>query len=217
MSTGEEPTRPPKDYDLDDVLAGFDDLEETVTSTEERDEVQRVRRMLERVPGREHIYKYTTRDIAEGFVGGIVFALPLLVEDGVFEIAEWFVAHTIGPIPLFLLLNAIAVITLVAGLLYFTDIRSVKVRLLFGFLPKRLAGILIISFLVATLSMLMWGRLHAGDPTQLENLARITIIWAAAALGSTLGDILPGESQGEDLATLISDLGDGGEWYGGTE
>lgn len=198
-------------YDLGDVFEQLEELENTVSSSDERREVRRTRRMLERVPGAENIWKYTSRDVAEGFVGGIIFSLPLLVEDGVFEIAEWFLAITLGPIPVFLVINVLFVISLVAGLLYYTDIREVNVRLLFGFLPKRLVAVLLISFLVAAGTMLMWGRLHADDPTNLEMLARITVIWAAAGLGATLGDILPGESKGEDLAEMIGDLGDGGE------
>ena len=197
------------EYELRDVFEQLDELEESVTSSEERTEVQRTRRMLERVPGRKRIKKYTTRDIAEGFVGGIIFALPLLVEDGVFEIAEWFVEFTLGAIPIFLLVNVAFIISITAGLLYFTDIRDVQVRLLFGFLPKRLTGALLISFVVATGTMLMWGRLHADDPAAFEQFARITVIWAAAALGATLGDILPGESKGDDLAQRIAEIGDG--------
>ena len=101
------------------------------------------------------------------------------------------------------------VIALVAGLLYYTDIRDVQMRRLFGFLPKRLTATLIVSFFVAFVTMLMWGRLHEEDPTTLEQFSRVTVIWAAAALGATLGDILPGESKGQDLVELVGELGDG--------
>lgn len=197
-------------YELQDVLNQLDQLEQTVSSSEERREVRQTRRMLERVPGSDRIKKYTSRDIAEGFVGGIIFSVPLLVEDGVFEIAEWFASTTVGQVPIFLVINILFIGCLSAGLLYYTDIRDVQIRLLFGFIPKRLTGVLLISFLVAAGTMLMWGRLHADNPTNLELFARITVIWAAAALGATLGDILPGESKGEDLATMISEMGDGG-------
>jgi len=59
--------------------------------------------------------------------------------------------------------------------------------------------------------MFMWGRLHEENPTTLEQFGRVTVIWAAAALGATLGDILPGESKGQDLAEMIGDLGDGSD------
>ncbi|MES3516216.1 MAG: DUF2391 domain-containing protein [Natronomonas sp.] len=198
-----------RSYDIDDVLEQLNELEGSVSSSEERREVRRARRMLERVPGSDRIRKYTTRDVAEGFVGGIIFALPLLVEDGVFEIAEWFAATSVGPIPIFLLFNILFVVVLTAGLLYYTDIRDVQIRWLFGFIPKRLTGVLLISIGVAAASMFLWGRLHSEDPTTLEQFSRVTVIWAAAALGATLGDILPGESEGGDIGTMLSEIGDG--------
>lgn len=205
MSDAEESRSTSTDYAIADVMEQLEELEETVDSSDERREVRRAKRMLEHVPGEKHIRKYTSRDIAEGFVGGIVFSLPLLVEDGVFEIAEWFTTITVGPIPVFFILNALFVIGLVGGLLYYTDIREVQMRPLFGLIPKRLVAILVISFVVAAMTMLMWGRLHEEDPTAIEALARITVIWAAAALGATLGDILPGESRGEDLGQLVAE------------
>ena len=194
----------PTDYNLDDVYKQLQLLEATVTSDEERREVRRARKMLKRVPGSDRISKYTTRDMGESFVGGIVFSLPLLVEDGVFEIAEWFAEHTIANIPVFLALNVLFVITLTAGLLYAVDFREVKItNPLFGFIPRRLVGVLAISFIVAAGTMFMWGRLHEEDPSTVEQFNRITVIWAAAALGAVLADILPGESKGEDLSEIL--------------
>lgn len=188
------------DYDIDDVLRQLERLEDTVDEDQERQEVQRTRRMLARVPGSDRIHKYTSRDVAEGFVGGIVFSLPLLVEDGVFEIAEWFAGVSVGPVPIFLTLNVVFIVVLTAGLLYATDIRDVRnVNPILGVIPRRLVAVLVISFVVAAGMMYMWGRLHEEDPTALEALGRITVIWAASALGAVLADILPGESQGEHL------------------
>jgi len=215
-SEKEQPERPPND-ELQDVFDQLDELEQTVTSSEERREVRQTRRLLERVPGRKRISKYTTRDVAEGFVGGIIFALPLLVEDGVFEIADWFLEVTVASIPVFLLVNFVFVVSLVGGLLHFTDIRDIPMTRMFGLIPKRLTAILVISLLVSFLTMLMWGRLHEEDPTTVEQFSRVTVIWAAAALGASLGDILPGESNGADLATLIGDLGDDDDKKDGSE
>jgi len=196
----------PVDYDIEDVFAQLERLEATVTSEDEQREVERTRRMLEHVPGSDHIRKYTTRDIGEAFVGGILFALPLLVEGGVFEIAEWFTEATVGSVPVFLVTNVLFILVLTTGLLYAVDIRTVRItNPIFGFVPRRLVGVLAVSLLVAAGTMLMWGRLHEGDPTTLEQVSRITVVWAAAALGAVLGDILPGESQGQDISNLIDD------------
>lgn len=194
------------EYEIDDVYKQLQHLEATVTSEAEKTEVRRARRMLKRVPGSDKISKYTTRDVGEGAVGGILFAVPLLVEDGVFEIAEWFAEHVIAGIPIFLVINVLFIITLTAGVLYAVDFRTVQItNPLFGFIPRRLVGVLIVSFLVAAGTMLMWGRLHADDPTMVEQFNRITVIWAAAALGAVLGDIIPGESKGTDMSELIGE------------
>jgi len=47
--------------------------------------------------------------------------------------------------------------------------------------------------------MVTWGRLFLDDPMNTAAFARITVVWAAAALGASLGDIHPGESKGTDL------------------
>lgn len=208
-STGQSSDTTADDYEMRDVFEQLDELEETVTSPEERREVRRTRRMLERVPGSGRIRTYTTRDVAEGVVGGILFSLPLLVEDGVFQIAEWFLETRVAGLPVFLAANVVAILCLTAGLLYLTDIREVEVQYVFGFLPKRLTASLILSFLVAAVTMFLWGRLHAaGDPTNLDIFARITVVWTAAALGATLGDILPGESDGLEIDRLLDRIGD---------
>lgn len=195
-----EVDRPSTDVHVDQVLKELEQLERTVSEDHEREEVQRVRDMLEYVPGTRIIHKYTSRDIGEAFIGGLVFSLPLLVEDGVFDIAEWFVEYTIGPIPLFLTINLVFIVAVVTGLLYAIDFREVRiVNPILGFIPRRLVGILMISALCAFGMMFLWGRLHEGDPTTLESVARGTIIWTSAGLGAVLADILPGESKGEDI------------------
>lgn len=200
---------PPEDIAVNDILDQLKSLEETITTSEQREELHRTRRMLKRMPGgeelEERITKYTTRDIGEAFVGSIIFALPLLVEDGVFEIAEHLLEFLVVGIPVFLIANVLFVIALTAGLIYAVDVREVKIsNPILGFLPRRLVGVLTISFLTAAGLMLMWGRTFADDPTNIEVLSRITVIWVAAALGASLGDILPGESKGTDLT--ISNL-----------
>lgn len=193
--------------DVSDVMRQLDELEQTVDSSNERRDVRRIKTMLHVIPGRKTIRKYTGRDVAEGFVGGIVFSLPLLVEDGVFEIAEWFASWWVGPIPIMLVANVLFITVIVAGLLYYTDFREIKEHPILGFIPRRLVALLVISLVVAAGSMFLWGRLHEEDPTQLEQVGRITVIWAAAALGATLGDMLPGESTGRDLQSAFSEDG----------
>lgn len=189
---------------VSDVLTQLEELEETITTSEQRQELRQTKHLLERMPGgglfNEQIDKYTGRDMGEAFVGSIIFALPLLVEDGVFEIANHLLSVTMGGVPVFLLLNILFVITLATKLIYVVDIREVKItNPVLGVIPRRLIGVLSISFLTTAGLMILWGRVGVDNLATLEMVARITVIWAAAALGASLGDILPGESKGADL------------------
>lgn len=213
----EQDSQQPTDRDIAvaDVLEQLDNLEERITTEEARSELHEARSMLVELPGsrrlEERITKYTSRDMGEAFVGSIIFALPLLVEGGVFEIASYFVDRSVAGVPVFLFANIVFVVALTTGLLYAVDFREIQVSSpIFGIVPRRLTGVLLVSVLTTAGLMLMWGRAFEEDPTTLEAVGRVTVIWAAAALGASLGDILPGESKGTDLtrenvSELISD------------
>ena len=197
---------------IDEVLEQLDELEETVDTEAELEEVADVRQAIERLPGGafvgERIERYTTRDVAESFVGSILISLPLLVEDGVFDIADHFLAHTIAGVPVWLVANVAFVVALTWGLLYWADFRDVRnTRPVLGVVPRRLVGVLAISLFTATLTMTLWGRVDDwADP--MVAFARISVIWAAAAFGAAIGDILPGESRGTDLGDIPGGVGD---------
>ncbi len=199
--------------DIDDLLAELDSLQRAVDEPHEREQVRRTISLVERMPGSAafttRISKYTTRDVAESVVGGILLSLPLLVEDGVFDIAEWFVATTVGPVPVLLAANALFVVGVTAGILYYADFRDVRVENpILGVVPHRLIGVLTVSFLVAASMMFLWGRLHEGDPSGMEVLGRVTVIWAASSFGAVLGDILPGESEGRGVGERVEAIGE---------
>lgn len=188
------------DVDVDDVLSHLRHLEGKVTDAEHREDIEHARRLLRHLPGSDNIQKYTTRDMGEALVGSIIFALPLLVEDGVFLIADHFLSRPVAGVPVYLLGNVAFVLALTTGLLYAVDFREVRiVNPIFGVVPRRLVGVLTISLLATAGLMLLWGRMFLDDPTPAAAFARVTVIWAAAALGASLGDILPGESKGTDL------------------
>lgn len=212
----EEPTDPARESstapaDIEAVLGQLDELESTATTAAQRQQIDATRSLIERLPGKRfvdhQIDKYTSRDVGEAVVGSIVFALPLLVEDGVFEIADHFVEFLVAGVPVFLLANVVFVCGLTAGVIYGVDVREVRItNPIFGVIPRRLVGVLGVSLLMTTMLMTMWGRLFVDDPSTMAMVARITVIWAAAALGASLGDILPGESKGTDLSlSALSD------------
>ncbi|MDZ5811788.1 DUF2391 domain-containing protein [Halorubrum sp. AD140] len=201
----------PENPDINDLLAKLDALSDTVDAEDEREKVRQTISLVERMPGsaafRIRITKYTSRDMAEAFVGAVLFALPLLVEGGVFEIAAWFAAVTPGGVPVFLLAHVAFVLVMTAGLLYFADFRQIEIsHPIFGLIPRRYAGILLVSLFTSVFMLFLWGRLHEGDPTTLERVSRVAVVWAGAAFGASLGDILPGESQGQDINDLDLDF-----------
>lgn len=152
------------------------------------------------------INKYTTRDVAEAFVGSIIFAIPLLVEDGVFEVASYFLSIQIWQFPVFFLLNTIFVLFILWALIYWTGPQDVRMnRPIFGVIPRRLVGVAVISFLTAAALMTMWGRVgNWSDP--IGAVARVSVVWSVASFGAALGDILPGESSGSDINDELADF-----------
>jgi uncharacterized membrane protein len=200
------------DSALVEALHGeFDDLESVVGDDTERQEVNRIREQtveatLDDVFG-DRIQKYTSRDIAEAFVGSIFFAIPFLVEDGVFDVAEFFLSFQIGVFPVFFLVNTAFVLLMILALVYWAGPQDVQVnRPIFGFIPRRLVGIATVSFLTAAALMTMWGRVEWNEPV--VALARISVVWTVASFGASLGDILPGESSGDDINDDLAALGE---------
>jgi len=202
---GERPERQARERrGVEDLVDHLEELEQTVDSEAEREQVRHAIGVASRIPGSdfvsERIQKYTTRDVAEAFVGGILISMPMLVEDGVFVIADHLAKEWVAGLPVYFLANVAFVVVMTVGLLYWADIRQVQItNPIFGVLPRRLVGVLLISFLTALGLMAMWGRLWPDDPTTFELVARVTVVWTAAAFGAALGDILPGESEGHDI------------------
>lgn len=155
----------------------------------------------------EGIRKYTSRDIAEAFVGSIFFSIPFLVEDGVFDVAAYFLSFRLVGFPVFFIANTTFVLGMVGVLVYWAGPRDVTVsRPLFGIVPRRMVGISIVSFLTAAALMTMWGRIAWAEPV--VAVARVSVVWSVASFGAALGDVLPGESSGDDINDDLDQLGD---------
>jgi uncharacterized membrane protein len=187
---------------VDAVLDHLEDLENTVDDPEEREEVRHAISLVESLPLGGRIEKYTTRDMAQAFVGSILFSVPLLVEGGVDEIAAHFLASTLGGMPVFFVGNVLFSVFLTGSLIYWADIRDVRVhKPLFGFVPRRLLGVLVIALLTSAFTMTLWGRVEWSEPA--VAVSRVTVVWTVASFGGALGDILPGESDGEDINEIL--------------
>jgi hypothetical protein len=69
----------------------------------------------------------------------------------------------------FLFTNSLFIVALTTGLLHAVDFREVRItNPILGVVPRRLAGVLGISFLTAAGLMVMWGRMFEGGPTAVE-------------------------------------------------
>jgi len=190
----------------------FDDLESSVDTVEAGREVQRIREKtvestLDATFG-DRIQKYTSRDIAEAFVGSIFFSVPFLVEDGVFDVADYFLSFQVGVFPVFFVVNTAFVLVMILLLVYWAGPQDVQMsRPILGFVPRRLVGISVVSFLTAAALMTMWGRVDAWEDPVVA-VARVSVVWTVASFGAALGDILPGESSGDDINDDLAALGD---------
>lgn len=205
----EEPT-PVVEPTAAEVVEKLESLEESVDSPEERQRARRIRRLGEGLYQIERqalgnverrIQRYTTRDVVESFVGSTIFSVPLLVEGGVFDIGEHFATSLVYGVPVYFLVNLAFVGTVTYGMLYYAEFREVEMTYLFGVVPRRLAAVLVISFLTAAGTMAMWGRLDPAEP--FLAVCQVSVVWTAGAFGAGLGDILPGQSDGRDLGDVV--------------
>ncbi|WP_435178088.1 DUF2391 domain-containing protein [Halorussus sp. AFM4] len=181
---------PPADPEIEDLLDELETLEETVDDPDEREQVRETMRMARRVstPGAfgRVIRGFDRHDAAEALVGSVVVGVPMLVEGGTLEVGEFIAAN-----PWAFGVTLVGTVGLVIGVLYVAEIQQVEIhRPLFGVVPRRLAGVLTISFATAFVMMTAWGRVSWTDPWLA--LCQIVVAFAPMALGGALGDILPG-------------------------
>ena len=180
----EEPT-------IDDVYEQLETLEETVDTADERTEVRRTMRLVDRLAHSaamgKVITEFTRKDKAEAFVGSVIVGLPMLVEDGVIAIGAFLAVN-----PALLLSNLAFTVALVVGILYVADFREVQIHNpYFGAVPRRPVWVLVIAFATAAGLMTLWGRVRWDEPWL--NLCQVSVVFTAMAVGGSLGDILPGE------------------------
>lgn len=174
---------------LDDLLDELETLEETVDNSAEREQVRETMRVARRVElgafGRV-IRGFDRHDAAEAFVGSVLLGVPMAVEEGTFESGTFLAAH-----PLAFVGTLLATVGLVVGVLYVAEIQQVEIhKPLFGVVPRRLLGVLTISYVTAVVMLTTWGRIEWADPWLA--VCQTTVAFAPMAVGAALGDILPG-------------------------
>jgi uncharacterized membrane protein len=179
------------DEDLQRLLAEFDALAETVDSPEEQERVRAARNAAVLAADDAEVFGrvikgYDRADLAEAFVGSLLFGIPMFVEGGTNEVGA-FLAAT----PLSLVGTVLGTIGLAIGILYVADIQDVRVyKPILGIVPRRLVGVLGAAFVTALVMMTAWGRVDWGAP--LLAFATVVTAFVPMSVGAALGDILPG-------------------------
>lgn len=179
--------------ETDEVEQLLDELEELEAAVEGHEAKSRVResmRLARRIDSDgafgQVIKGFDRHDAAEALVGSVVFGIPMVIEGGTLEAGEFVATH-----PLYFLATIAFGISLVVGLLYVAEVQDVRVvNPLFGLLPRRLVGVLLIAALTATAMMTAWGRVDWASPWLATS--QIVVCFVGMAVGAALGDILPG-------------------------
>jgi uncharacterized membrane protein len=187
-STGGSRSSPEVSPDIDDALDELEELEEFVDTAEEREQVREAMRAVRRVRPRPFGRLrdgFGLRDAGEALVGSVIFGVPMVVEEGTLEVG----AHIAGR-PASVVLTALLGLAFVLGILRAVSFAQVEDDLLFGLVPVRLLGILVIAGGTAVLLMTVWGRVDWTTPAVAASQTLVTAI--VMAVGASLGDIIPG-------------------------
>ena len=177
------------DPEMTDLMAELAELQSTVDSPEEQEQVRETMEMAMQVnrPGvfGRVVRGFDTGDVAEALLGSIIFGIPMFVEGGTTEIGDYLAAN-----PVQLVLTVGFTFGLVIGILYVADFQDVRVTdPFFGVLPRRLVGVLGVSAVTAVALMTLWGQVDWTRPWQATG--RIAVAYLPMAVGSALGDLLP--------------------------
>ena len=178
----------PDEPDIVDAMDELEELEELVDSEEERRQVREAMRTLRRARPRPFgrlTDSFDLRDAGEALVGSFIFGIPMVVEGGTLEIGAY-----IAPRPLYIAVTALLGLAFVLGILRAVEFEKVESDLLFGLVPMRLIGILLIASGTALVLMTVGGRVDWARPTVAASQTLVTGV--VMAVGASLGDILPG-------------------------
>ena len=174
--------------DIDDVLDDLEELEDIVDSEAEREQVREAMRTARRA-SRPRVFgrlrdSFDVRDVGEAVVGSFVFGIPMVVEGGTLEIGEA-IADSVPAMAATALFGLVVVL----GILDAVQFQDVEADMLFGVVPVRLVGILVVAGAMSVGLMTMWERVAWADP--MEAVAQCLVTAVVMAVGASLGDILP--------------------------
>ena len=175
---------------MGDLFDELEALEAVVDTPEERERVRETKRMMLRVQGGTFgrvISGFDRADAAESLLGSLLFGIPMFVEGGTGEVGAFVSTH-----PLYFLGTLAFAIVAVIGILYVADIQDVRVQNpILGLVPRKLLGVVLVAAITAAVMMTAWGRVDwVARPW--VSVCDVTVAFFPMAIGSALGDILPG-------------------------
>lgn len=174
--------------DLENVFEELEELEAIVDTEKERQQVRETMRVLRRAQQPQLIgrfrHAFDLRDAGEAFVGGFVFGIPMVVEEGTLEIGR-FIAQELT----FVVLTFLFGISVVFGILHAAQFEQVEEDFIRGIVPLRLLGILSIATVLGVFLMTIWGRIDWTTPYVAVSQTLVAVIFMA--VGASIGDILP--------------------------
>ncbi|MEF8840433.1 MAG: DUF2391 domain-containing protein [Haloarculaceae archaeon] len=175
---------------MGDLFDELEALEAVVDSPEERERVRETKRMALSVQGGTFgrvISGFDRADAAESLLGSLLFGIPMFVEGGTGEVGAFVATH-----PLYFLFTLGFALLSVVGILYVADIQDVRVRNpILGIVPRKLLGVVLVAAVTAVVMMTAWGRIDWVTRPWVS-VCDVTVAFFPMAIGSALGDILPG-------------------------
>ncbi|MFB6177264.1 MAG: DUF2391 family protein, partial [Halobaculum sp.] len=168
-----------------------EELDAIAESPEAREQVREAldaaRDVRERSRLRRVVSGFDRSDVAESLLGSLLLGIPMAVEGGTAEVAQFLSAR-----PPLLLGTLLATLVIVAGILFVADIRNVQIRNpIAGIVPRRFLGVVSVSFLTGLILFTGWGRVSWADPVLA--LANVAVAFVPMSIGAALGDLLPEE------------------------
>ena len=165
--------------DLLDALADAADTDDELALVRERVETEIG---VDVGPFGQIVVGFDRGDVAEATLGSVVFGVPMFVEGGTNGVGAHLATHPVA---------TLATFVFTVGIVYVSDLQDVRVTgRLFGVVPRRLAGVLLVSLLVAVVGLTAWGRIDWGVPA--VAVGSVAAAHLPMAVGAALGDILPG-------------------------
>jgi uncharacterized membrane protein len=177
--------------DMGDLFDELEDLEDLVGTEDARAQVRETMRVAmiaskATSPFGRVIRGYDRGDLAEAFLGSFLFGIPMAVEGGTQEVGSFLVTR-----PLYLVGTALFAVGLVIGIIYVAEFQDVRVhKPIFGLIPRRLVGVVGVSFGMAVVLLTGWGRVDWATPALA--LANVVVAFVPMSVGAALGDLLPG-------------------------